>query len=126
MEVRRQSTAGATGGNLGYGPNGATSGLSQAYLGVGFDEYGNFAGNSSTRKDSVVIRDGGNGTTGYSILDHQKVDSFGGIDDTDLNTDSSGDGNGYDWRKVRLTLDSEQKLTLEMSWDNGDSWETIL
>ncbi|WP_236632959.1 LamG-like jellyroll fold domain-containing protein [Endozoicomonas elysicola] len=118
-------TAGATGGNLGYGPYGATSGLSQAYLGVGFDEYGNFAGNSSTRKDSVVIRDGGNGTTGYSILDHQKVDSFGGIDDTDLNTDSSGDGNGYDWRKVRLTLDSEQKLTLEMSWDNGGSWETI-
>ncbi|WP_236632958.1 LamG-like jellyroll fold domain-containing protein [Endozoicomonas elysicola] len=120
-------TAGASGGGMGYSPfsGTGTNGLSGAYMGIGFDEYGNFAGDSTNRKDSVVIRDGGNGTTGYGYLSHYQVSSFGGIDDTNITTDSSGDGNGYDWRKVRLTLDSEQKLTLEMSWDNGSSWETL-
>ncbi len=120
-------TAGASGGGMGYSPfsGTGTNGLSGAYMGIGFDEYGNFAGDSTNRKDSVVIRDGGNGTTGYGYLSHYQVSSFGGIDDTNITTDSSGDGNGYDWRKVRLTLDSEQKLTLEMSWDNGSSWQTL-
>ncbi len=120
-------TAGASGGGMGYSPYSGTgtNGLSGAYMGIGFDEYGNFAGDSTNRKDSVVIRDGGNGTTGYGYLSHYQVSSFGGIDDTNITTDSSGDGNGYDWRKVRLTLDSEQKLTLEMSWDNGSSWQTL-
>jgi hypothetical protein len=74
-------TPGDLGGSLGYatGVNGTTinPGLTNAYLGVGFDEYGNFskADEINTgdlgpgfRPDSVVVRGKGNGKTGYQYL----------------------------------------------------------
>lgn len=71
-------TLGAYGGGLAYStvtnPVPA-NGLSHAYLGVGFDEYGNFSdtanggpGGPGFSPDSVVLRGSGDGSTGYNYL----------------------------------------------------------
>jgi len=72
--------SGGFGGSLGYAQKDGGPGLSRGYLGIGFDEFGNF-GNSSEGKsggfpgagtnlvpDAVVIRGPGNGTIGYEFL----------------------------------------------------------
>ena len=67
---------GALGGGLGYTNNGTTvNGLSNAYLGIGIDEYGNYSnpgaglnGGPGFRPDAVAIRGPGAGTTGYAFL----------------------------------------------------------
>jgi len=59
---------GAPGGSLGYAQNSSTPGLSKAYLGFGFDEFGNFSagtagrqGGPGLRSSSLTIRGDGNG-----------------------------------------------------------------
>ncbi len=70
-------TLGRYGGALTYAsaPDYSLPGLSDAYVGVGFDEYGNFsnpgeAGNDGPgfRQQSVVLRGSGNGNDGYRYL----------------------------------------------------------
>ncbi len=67
------------GGALGYcqGYNGSPGGVSKAYVGIGLDEYGNFAnrndrcpngGTTAATPDSVVIRGPGDAGTGYGYL----------------------------------------------------------
>src|SRR5690606_35494791 len=67
---------GASGGSLGYAPYtlGAVPGLSDAYLGIAFDEYGNFTntahglnGFAGLQPDQVVLRGSGDGITGYRM-----------------------------------------------------------
>ncbi|SDN03227.1 gliding motility-associated C-terminal domain-containing protein [Daejeonella rubra] len=60
---------GAPGGSLGYAQNSSAPGLSKAYLGFGFDEFGNFSagtagrqGGPGQRSSSLTIRGDGNGT----------------------------------------------------------------
>lgn len=75
--------AGAFGGSLGYAQKSQDSiaGLVGGYIGVGFDEYGNFANpgdnlNSSGQRqggpgnvpDAVTVRGSGNGLTGYNFV----------------------------------------------------------
>ena len=63
--------AGAVGGALGYG-NGGGAGLTNAYLGVGFDEYGNFSasaggtGGPGRVQETLAVR--GSAGTGYAYL----------------------------------------------------------
>ena len=80
---------GGLGGSLGYSASagGGVSGLSNAYLGIGLDRYGNFvnnvfggsgcSGDASTPgyrvPNSVTVRGPGNGTTGYCVLATQQV-----------------------------------------------------
>ena len=67
---------GSSGGALGYSKNGATAGLTSAYVGIGFDEFGNFSndpalgtpGTNGQTPNSIVLRGSGNGTTGYRYL----------------------------------------------------------
>ncbi|WP_053043526.1 lectin-like domain-containing protein [Thermus filiformis] len=71
-------TIGDFGGALGYcqGYGGSPGGLSNAYVGIAFDEWGNFSnpadrcpnGGPGQRPDSVAIRGPGNGSTGYAYL----------------------------------------------------------
>lgn len=66
------------GGALGYcqGYAGNPGGLRNAYVGIAFDEWGNFSnpgdrcpnGGPGQRPDSVAIRGPGNGNTGYAYL----------------------------------------------------------
>ncbi|WP_329403815.1 hypothetical protein [Streptomyces melanogenes] len=70
------SGTGAPGGALGYACAGSvlrctSSGVPGAFLGIGLDEFGNFSANSTgasgpgTQANKIVLRGGGNGTTGY-------------------------------------------------------------
>ena len=116
---------GAFGSSLGYAQSGATPGVPYAYLGVGFDEYGGFVsagggktGLGSPAPDSVVLRGSGNGTTGYDYLTHTQV-SAAPISQTI-------DGG---WRRARISVTPEESsaiIRVEMSWDDGDTWHTVI
>ena len=114
-------TVGASGGSLGYGFNGSAVGASEAYLGIGFDRYGNFLNTSNWGAsggyldggvaNAVSIRGHGNGTTGYDYITGSYADLSGpGIDGR---------------REVDLTITPDQKLTLLMSFDSGVHWTTV-
>lgn len=80
-------TLGAFGGSLGYAQSDAEPGVAGAYLGVGFDVYGNFARDVTGRgsgcaaasphtglvRNSVTLRGPGNGRTGYCWLVTQQL-----------------------------------------------------
>lgn len=64
---------GAFGGPLGYGFKTGISGFAGGWLGVGLDEYGNYANeggsyNLGSRPQAVSIRGSGSGTSGYRYL----------------------------------------------------------
>ena len=74
---------GPTGGSLGYSAYGGLNGLANAYLGVGFDVYGNFSNNvyegsgctdpayiaqGTTIPGQVLVRGPGEGTVGYCAV----------------------------------------------------------
>ncbi|MFA7825904.1 DUF6701 domain-containing protein [Aeromonas dhakensis] len=64
---------GAFGGPLGYGYKTGISGFAGGWLGVGLDEYGNYANeggsaNLGSRPQAVSIRGSGSGTSGYNYL----------------------------------------------------------
>lgn len=64
---------GAFGGPLGYGFKPGISGFAGGWLGVGIDEFGNFSGEGGggsigQRRQSVVVRGSGAGTSGYNYL----------------------------------------------------------
>jgi FG-GAP-like repeat len=83
---------GNAGAGLGYAPNTGTGvpGLTSGYLGIGFDEYGNFSdpgqsspGGPGRTPDSIAVR--GNSTNGYTYLTGTgSID--GGIDNIDATT----------------------------------------
>ncbi len=78
--------AGGFGGSLGYAQRDSEPGLSNAYLGIGFDEFGNF-GNVSEGKNggfpgigsgelvpnAIVLRGPGNGNSGYPYVIGKKT-----------------------------------------------------
>jgi autotransporter-associated beta strand protein len=68
-------SVGADGGSLGYAQKTGVNGLAGGYLGVGFDNWGNFSNPTEGRVDgpgfipnSVAVRGPGNGTSGYNYL----------------------------------------------------------
>jgi Bacterial Ig domain/Bacterial lectin len=62
-------TLGAGGGGLGYLGTGAIEGVPMGYVGIGFDEYGNYNNTGpSGRRRGIGIRGSGNGTTGYNLV----------------------------------------------------------
>ncbi|MDM7885798.1 Ig-like domain repeat protein [Curtobacterium sp. RHCKG23] len=76
---------GYTGGALGYAayPAGGVDGLEHAYLGVGLDTYGGFAGNYTGcvgdqsrggAENSVTVRGPGNGSSGYCVQSVTRAD----------------------------------------------------
>lgn len=94
---------GATGGALGYAQSTTgtpVDGVPHAYLGIGFDEFGNFVTTSGGMSgglpnpvpNSVGLRGSGNGTTGYTYLTSTNVNSKFG------QTINGG------WRTVRVTV----------------------
>ncbi|WMX44512.1 hypothetical protein RGF97_06055 [Streptomyces roseicoloratus] len=115
---------GQFGGALGYACSRTTSsstnpcvnnGLPGAYLGIGFDEFGNFSdrlvgnGGPGPAPNRIVVRGGGNGTTGYRYA--TAAAGPGGTVET------TGQG---DYRTVRvLVLPSDGKVLLSVWSDSG-------
>nr|WP_262917718.1 PKD domain-containing protein [Cognataquiflexum rubidum] len=76
---------GGFGGSLGYAQRGNQVGLSRAYLGIGFDEFGNFGTTQEGKNggfagigeslvpNSIVIRGPGNGLSGYGFVVGRKT-----------------------------------------------------
>jgi hypothetical protein len=112
---------GPTGRALGYDCSDdscSTAGIEGGYLGFGFDEFGDFddrAGDGDSQ--DVAIR--GQGDSSSDTNDYPLIADADPSKDVD---------NG--WRKARVTVDpnagdpNEIALKVEMSWDNGTSWNT--
>ncbi len=117
---------GGFGGSLGYAQRNNEPGLSNAYMGIGFDEFGNFGNSSEGRNgnffgagqtrvpDAIVIRGPGNGSTGYPFLvgrrtmatgnDGLRPDNQFPISSGGLGTSRVTDRNLPGYRKVFLDL----------------------
>jgi hypothetical protein len=71
-------TLGANGGALGYSQKLQASppanGLSNGYVGIGIDEYGNFSGLS---QPGIGVRGSGNGLVGYNLLSFKNQSNLG-------------------------------------------------
>ena len=117
---------GAFGGSLGYAMNAKVGGLTNAYMGVGFDSFGNFGNNSEGKTggfpqeesklhpNAIVIRGPGKGFNGYHYITGVKTNEGGayGLPEDQRFPISSGgpntrrvtdpDKNGY--RKVIIKL----------------------
>ncbi|WP_228387272.1 DUF11 domain-containing protein [Streptomyces katsurahamanus] len=108
---------GAPGGSLGYacggGPPCNRVGVPGAFLGIGLDEFGNFSstsvgnGGPGTQDNRIVLRGGGNGTTGYRF--GTSVVGPGGTVETR--------GRG-DYRAVRVTVTPSGGRLLVSVWSD--------
>ncbi|WP_026955429.1 PKD domain-containing protein [Algoriphagus vanfongensis] len=143
---------GGFGGSLGYAQKNNQPGMTGAYLGLGFDSFGNFSnisegkqggffgGDNSLYPNSITLRKGGSGTSGYEYVIGKMTDDppFG---DGDIALDveyrfplSSGgvgtqrvtDPNQVGYRKVFLELEPHPtgpgflvKLEMEVTTEAG-------
>jgi hypothetical protein len=117
-------SAGEAGGSLGYTGN---PGITGGYLAVGFDEKGHFSATTPDRSDgpgenpqSITIRGAGNEAEGSSS------DAYSHL----ITEDPSGGMDGG-WRWARVTADpvgntESIALRIEMSYDDRNSWETVI
>ncbi|MFB2865420.1 DUF6701 domain-containing protein [Aeromonas sp. MdU4] len=122
---------GAFGGPLGYGFKPGISGFAGGWLGIGFDEYGNYSGEGGTsnvgqRRQSVAIRGSGSGTSGYNYLRGTCNDGTTNIYTNCLSP--AVDGNGSSNHKYQLTIDSRvngQSL-VKVERDTGSGYVTLI
>ncbi|MFM5162067.1 DUF6701 domain-containing protein [Aeromonas rivipollensis] len=132
-DARVTPQPGAFGGPLGYGFKPGVNGFAGGWLGVGIDEYGNFSGeggatNKGRRKQSVVVRGSGSGTSGYNYL---KGTCNNGAENTGGNclsptVDSGSDSNRP--HRYRLTIDSRiggQSL-VKVERNTGGGYSTLI
>lgn len=126
---------GGFGGSLGYAQRGNQVGLTRAYLGIGFDEYGNFGTTQEGKNggfagigeslvpNSIVIRGPGNGLSGYGFVVGRKTMESGidGLRPTDQFPISSG-GSGTN-RVTDPNLPGYRKVFLDLQPDPfGDGY----
>ena len=94
-----------------------SNGLSKGYIGIGFDEYGNWSSSQyngsgpGAQSNEVAIRGAGNGNSGYSYLTGTSVRNNGGI--------------GGGWRRVNIVITPSKYVTVKMSWNAGATWWTF-
>ncbi|QDQ09990.1 DUF11 domain-containing protein [Streptomyces spectabilis] len=110
---------GALGGALGYACAGTASrctsnGVPGAFLGIGIDEFGNFsstmtgASGPGTQANKVVLRGGGNGTSGYRF--GTSASGPGGTVET---------GSRTNFRTVRITVQPKDGKPLVSVWSDS-------
>lgn len=130
------------GGSLGYA-NGCspTPGLSRAYIGIAFDEFGNFTnpgdrcknGGPGARANSVALRGEGNGVdngTNYFYLTHNQLPvATQRIDCPSSLCGTARPAPATYYRQVRITIvpaGMTYTATVEMRFGVGDSYETVI
>jgi MSHA biogenesis protein MshQ len=132
-DARVTPQPGAFGGPLGYGFKPGVNGFAGGWLGVGIDEYGNFSGeggatNKGRRKQSVVVRGSGSGTSGYNYLKGTCKDGADNASGNCLSptVDSGSDSNRP--HRYRLTIDSRisgQSL-VKVERNTGGVYSTLI
>jgi MSHA biogenesis protein MshQ len=118
---------GGWGGSLGYAPvSNVNDGFAGGWLGVAFDEYGNFsnategrAGGIGFTKQAVAIRGSGVGTSGYAYLAGTKTL------DPPLDKSGSAAGPGHIYR---VTLDTrvDRQALVTVERDIGSGFQTLI
>ncbi|MDM5139724.1 MSHA biogenesis protein MshQ [Aeromonas bestiarum] len=115
---------GAFGGPLGYGYKTGISGFAGGWLGVGLDEYGNYANeggnyNWGSRPQAVSIRGSGSGTSGYNYL-------AGTVSNLSPSVDSGINGNRP--HRYRITVDSRTtgSSLAKVERDTGSGYGTLV
>jgi hypothetical protein len=128
---------GAFGGSLGYAQatnagGGTDDGVTQGFIGVGFDVFGNFSaategrqGGSGFSPDSIVLRGSGNGTNGYNFINRVQSNTIIGTGLDDATTIGNGQeklrSQGIQGRHARITISKDGFLTVELSTVTGDN-----
>ena len=95
---------GGYGGSLGYAPNtsaGVTTGLSGGYLGVGFDEYGNFSNGNEGRVGGIGLKCNSITMRGPTTSNATTTNRY--LTYTQLQTSASSNANSIDWNTVTTT-----------------------
>ena len=116
-------TVGAKGSGLGYSREAAINGVTNGYLGIGFDEWGNFgtafagtciqvACNPTAVHDTVAIRGSGNLLVGFDLYSKQTIASVAA-----LRTQN---------RKVRITLTPAPTVAVTVELDSGSGFVKLV
>lgn len=130
------------GGSLGYA-NGCSPapGLSRAYIGIAFDEFGNFTnpgdrcknGGPGARPNSVTLRGEGNGVdtgTNYAYLTHNQLPvATNRIDCPSASCGATRPSTAVYYRQVRITMyptGGTYNVQVEMRWASGDPYDTVI
>ncbi len=115
---------GAFGGPLGYGYKTGFSGFAGGWLGVGLDEYGNYANeggdyNPGSRPQAVSIRGSGSGYSGYRYLS-------GSSSYLSPSVDSGTNSNRP--HRYRITVDSRTsgQSLVKVERDTGGGYNTLI
>ena len=116
---------GPSGGSLGYascptGHNGQTAGLTNGYVGIGFDEYGNFnntsncgqVGGSSTPTPNTITVRGAAGSNPSAATAYPYLTSVPAESPLSGNTRAKA-------LKVNVAITPDQKLTVYVTYPNG-------
>ncbi|MEM7231851.1 MAG: hypothetical protein AAF517_06745, partial [Planctomycetota bacterium] len=115
-------STGDFGGSLGYA-NGCApdEGMTGGYLGIGFDEFGNFSNPSDRCKsggpgqipNSIAVRGSGSGFAGYAYLTGTATLS----DNLDFpGVGTRPDQSGTSFRQVNIDITPDQRLTVRMKF----------
>ncbi|PPA28428.1 MSHA biogenesis protein MshQ [Aeromonas jandaei] len=115
---------GAFGGPLGYGYKTGFSGFAGGWLGVGLDEYGNYANeggdyNPGSRPQAVSIRGSGSGYSGYRYL--SGTSSY-------LSPSVDSGTNSNRPHRYRITVDSRTsgQSLVKVERDTGGGYNTLI
>lgn len=140
----KEFRAGGFGGSLGYANHASTPGMAGAYLGIGIDEFGNFAtrddnktgGVNKLQPNSITLR--GTAANNWNYLTHKSLGasaSENGINSVDYNTRTANrpvDDTFY--RRVKIYIDpigttTSPKYRIRALWRtsvNGSDSELIV
>lgn len=130
---------GAFGGSLGYAQrqtvNGTVDGLSRGYVGIGFDEFGNYSNategrdggvvgpaNNGRSPDSIAIRGSGSGMNGYQYLGGATVPF--GVDFE--NTVTRPVQTGTDFRRARIIITPDSVISVEVQVGANAPYVTVI
>lgn len=130
-DARVTPQPGAFGGPLGYGFKPGIPGFAGGWLGIGLDEYGNYSAeggstNVGSRRQSVVIRGSGSGTSGYRYL---RGTCNNGAYNTGTNCLSPAiDGNSNGNYRYRITIDSRVAggSVVKVERNTGNGYSTLI
>ncbi|WP_327786388.1 DUF6701 domain-containing protein [Aeromonas caviae] len=132
-DARVTPQPGAFGGPLGYGFKPGLNGFAGGWLGIGIDEFGNFSGEGGTinvgqRRQSVVVRGSGSGTSGYNYLKGTCNDGTTNTTGNCLSPTVDSGTNTNRPHRYRLTVDSRvsgQSL-VKVERNTGSGYSTLI